>query len=109
MQDPESQSNVNPGLVERALDETPVEREGLQASGGVEREGTQGGDVEREGLRGGPVTDRERPDGGQVTQREAFDAPGNAGREDALNSSRSGGMENRPGDRSDPMPGEQLH
>lgn len=103
MQDEESQSDVNPGKVEQRLDEAPVEREGV-SSGGVEREGLQGGgDVEREGLRGGPVTEREREDGGQITQREVFDSPGQAGREDALNSSRSGGTENRT-DRSDPMP-----
>ena len=103
MQDRESQSDVNPGIVEQRLDEAPVERESM-SGGGVEREGLQGGDVEREGLRGGPVTEREREDGGQINQREAFDGPGQAGREDVLNSSRSGGMENRPGDRSDPMP-----
>jgi hypothetical protein len=102
-QDRESQSDVNPGNVERQLDEAPVEREGLQG-GSVEREGTQEGDVEREGLRGGPVLEREREDGGQITQREVFESRGQVGREDAMNSSRSGGMENRPGDRSDPMP-----
>lgn len=83
MQDRESQSSVNPGKVEQRLDEAPVEGEEL---------------------RGGPVTEREREDGGQITQREVFDGPGQTGREDALNSSRSGGMENRPGDRSDPLP-----
>ena len=114
-QDRESQSDMNPGNVERRLDEAPVERaglqggggaerEGLQGGGGVEREGTEGGDVEREGLRGGPVMEREREDGGQITQREVFESRGQVGREDAMNSSRSGGMENRPGDRSDPMP-----
>lgn len=102
MQDRESQSDVNPGNVERALDEAGTEREGMQG-GGVEREGTQG-DADGEGLRGGPVTGREREDGGQITQREVFGSPGQVGREDAMNSSRSGGMENRPGDRSDPMP-----
>jgi hypothetical protein len=103
MQDRESQSDVNPGLVEQRLDEAPVEREGMQGSGGVEREGTQGGEVEGEGMRGGPVTERERPDGGQVTQREAFDGPGQTGREDLMHGSRSGGSENAT-DRSDPMP-----
>lgn len=87
MQDPESQSDVNPGMVERRLDEAPVEREGA-SEGGVEREGTQGGDVEREGLRGGPMTEREREDGGQVTQRATFDGPGQDDRGDALNDSR---------------------
>jgi hypothetical protein len=101
MQDRESQSDVNPGIVEQGLDDASVEREGMQGSGGVEREGTQGGEVEREGLRGGPVTERERPDGGQITQREAFDEPGQAARE--LHGTRSGGSENTS-DRSDPMP-----
>ena len=103
-QERESQSDVNPGNVERRLYEAPVEREGLQGGGSVEREGTEGGDVEREGLVGGPVMEREREDGGQITQREVFESRGQAGRGDAMNSSRSGGMENRPGDRSDPMP-----
>jgi hypothetical protein len=103
MQDRESQSDVNPGIVEQGLDDGSVEREGMQGSGGVEREGTQGGDVEREGLRGGPVTERERPDGGQVTQREAFGERGQAGREGMMHGSRSGGTENTTG-RSDPMP-----
>lgn len=98
MQDRESQSDVNPGVVEQGLDDAPVEREGMQGSGGAEREGTQGGD---EGLRGGPVTERERPDGGQITQREAFE--GQTGREDMMHGSRSGGSENMTG-RSDPMP-----
>jgi hypothetical protein len=100
MQDRESQRDVNPGNVERDLDDAPVEREGMQ---GGQREGAQNG-AEDEGLRGGPVTERERADGGQITQREVFDSPGQVGLEDAMNSSRSGGMENRPGDRSDPMP-----
>ena len=47
-----------------------------------ERKNRNGG--ERVGIRGGPVTER--------------------GREDALNGSRPGRMENRPDDRSDPMP-----
>ncbi|HST62791.1 MAG TPA: hypothetical protein VLK84_29060 [Longimicrobium sp.] len=97
MQDRESQSDVNPGIVEQDLDDAPVEREGMQGSGGVEREGTQGDD----GLRGGPITERERPDGGQITQREAFE--GQTGREGMMHGSRSGGSENMT-DRSDPMP-----
>lgn len=100
MQDRESQSEVNPGIVEQGLDDASVEREGMQGSGGVEREGTQGGD---EGLRGGPVTERERPDGGQITQREAFDERGQAGRKGMMHGSRSGGSENMT-DRSDPVP-----
>lgn len=99
MQDRESQSDVNPGIVEQGLDNAGVEREGLQGSGGVEREGLQGDG----GLRGGPVTERERPDGGQITQREAFDERGQAGREGMMHGSRSGGTENTS-DRSDPMP-----
>lgn len=95
MQDRESQSDVNPGIVEQGLDEAPMEREGMQGSG----EGTQGDD----GLRGGPITERERPDGGQITQREAFDGPGQTGREGLLHGSRSGGSENMT-DGSDPMP-----
>jgi hypothetical protein len=102
MQDRESQSDVNPGIVEQGLDEAPVEREGMQGSGGVEREGTQGGGDE-DRLRGGPVTERERPDGGQITQREAFTGRGQEGREDLLHGARSGGSENMT-DRSDPMP-----
>ena len=98
MQDRESQSDVNPGIVEQGLDEASTEREGMQGSGGVEREGTQG---EGDGLRGGPVTERERPDGGQITQREAFE--GQAGREGSLPGARSGGSENTSGG-SDPMP-----
>ena len=100
MQDRESQSDVNPGIVEQGLDDASVEREGMQGSGGVEREGTQGGEVEREGLRGGAVTERERPDDGQITQREAVDE---RGREDPMHGARSGGTENTTG-RSDPMP-----
>ncbi|HEX6040351.1 hypothetical protein [Longimicrobium sp.] len=88
MQDRESQSDVNPGIVEQGLDEAGVEREGLQGDGG---------------LRGGPITERERPDGGQITQREAFDERGQAGREGMMHGSRSGGTENTT-DRSDPMP-----
>jgi hypothetical protein len=98
MQDRESQSDVNPGRVEQGLDEAPVEREGMQGSGGGEGDG-----VEREGLRGGPVTERERPDGGQITQREAFDGPGQTGREGLQHGARSGGTENTTGG-SDPMP-----
>lgn len=94
MQDRESQSDVNPGIVEQRLDEAPVEREGMQGSGGVEREGAQRGEVEPEGLRGGPATERERPDGGQTQQREAFDGPEQAGREDGLQGAGSGGSEN---------------
>jgi hypothetical protein len=90
MQDRESQSEANPGRVERGLD--------AAATQGPENS-------ENPELRGGPVLEREREDGGQITPREAFDGPGQAGRENILNGSRSGGMENRPGDRSDAMPG----
>lgn len=90
MQDRESQSSVNPGIVQQGLDAAKEP----QASGG---------DGSQEGVRGGPIMDRERPDGGQVTQREAFDGPGQEGRENLLHGSRSGGSENAT-DRSDPMP-----
>jgi hypothetical protein len=90
MQDRESQSPVNPGIVEQGLD-----RQEEMSAGGVDT---------TDGIRGGPVRERERPDGGQITQREAFSEPGQTGREGALNGARSGGMENRT-DQSDPMPG----
>jgi hypothetical protein len=49
MADRESQSEVNPGRVERGLDAAP----------------TQGAEnTENQGLRGGPVMEREREDGG---------------------------------------------
>lgn len=63
MQDEESQSDVNPGLVEQRMDEAPVEHGGASA-GGVEREGMQDGEVERETLRNGPVAEPEREDDG---------------------------------------------
>lgn len=103
MQDRESQSDVNPGIVEQRLDDAPMEREGMQGSRGVERESMHGGEVEHEGMRGGPVTQRERTDGGQATQREAIEGPGQAGREGLLHGTRSGGAENMV-DRSDPIP-----
>lgn len=56
-QDREGQSDVDPGNVERRPDEAPVEREGLQGGGGVERQAMQGGDVEREGLGVAPAAD----------------------------------------------------
>lgn len=100
MQDRESQSDVNPGIVEQGLDDAGTEREGMQ--GGAQREGSQQG-AEPEGMRGGPILERERPDGGQITQREAFDERGQVGREGMMHGSRSGGSENMT-DRSDPMP-----
>lgn len=58
-------NDSNPGMVERELDETPMEgqsmeREGmggmdrdhLQGGGSVEREGMQGGELERDGMGG---------------------------------------------------------
>ena len=93
MQDRESQSDVNPGIVEQRLDRAPVERDGLQGSsgveregmqvGGVEREGTQAGDVEREEMRGAPVVERERSDDGPDARRGEGDT-GHSGRENAL-------------------------
>ena len=48
--------NDNPGMVERELDETPVERQAVpEREGGVERESMQGGGVERESMQGGGV------------------------------------------------------
>jgi hypothetical protein len=85
MQDRESQSDVNPGMVEQRLDEAPVEREGVSAAG-VEREGMQGGEAEREELRAGP-TERQHEDGGEITQRDAIDGPDQADREDVLDGS----------------------
>jgi hypothetical protein len=110
MQDRESQSDVNPGIVEQGLDDAGARREAMQGSD-APREGTQGGDGRREamqggdseGIRGGPITERERPDGGQITQREAFDERGQVGREGMMHGSRSGGSENMT-DGSDPMP-----
>lgn len=52
MQDRESQSDANPGRVERGLDAAATE-------------GPENGE-----LRGGPVMEREREDGGQITPRE---------------------------------------
>lgn len=60
----------NPGMVERELDETPVEREGMTGGSGTEREGMQGGGrVEREGLQD-EGTDRQGMDGADGTGRE---------------------------------------
>ena len=92
MQDRESQSSENPGIVQQGLDK--AEEQGMKASGD---------DASGDGVRGGPIMDRERPDGGQITQREALDGPGQEGRENLLHGSRSGGSENTTG-RSDPMP-----
>jgi hypothetical protein len=74
----------NPGMVEREMDETPVEREGMSGSGRVEREGMQDGEVERESMRGagaereglqaGPV-ERESPQPGEHGDaRQAMEA-----------------------------------
>ena len=54
-------NDSNPGMVERQMDETPMEgsgteRDSMQGGGSVEREGMQGtggGSVERENLEGG--------------------------------------------------------
>jgi hypothetical protein len=67
-------NDSNPGMVEREMDETPMEgrsmeREGmggtdrdhLQGGGSVEREGMQGGELERDGMGG---MDREGLQGG---------------------------------------------
>jgi hypothetical protein len=88
----------DPRRVERRLDEAPVEG---ARHGGVEREGLQGTDraVERERIAG-----READVGRQGLERGR-----GSGREDAIGASRAGELESRPGDDSDPMPGEELH
>ena len=71
----------NPGMVERQMDETPMEgggmdRDSMQDGGSVEREGMQGtggGSVEREGMQGGGSVEREGLDEGG---RQADDMEG---------------------------------
>jgi hypothetical protein len=86
----------NPQRAERRMDDSYG---GRSPHDGVERESLHGSDreVEREVL----------DDRGPMTSREALQD--SRGREEGMNASRSGGMENRVGDRSDPMPGEDLH
>lgn len=74
---------ANPGRVERRMDETPVEREGLQGEGGMEREGLQGG---------GRDVERENPGGGSDVEREGLQGEGGVEREEMAGSGRSGGM-----------------
>ncbi|HET7231336.1 MAG TPA: hypothetical protein VFJ16_15105 [Longimicrobium sp.] len=80
----------NPGMVERQMDETPMEgasssdrelsrdglggmdRERLQDGGSVEREGMQGGSPERESLQGSEGMDRE-PMSGSSQGRDSMD------------------------------------
>lgn len=74
----ESQESVNPGMVERRLDETPVEREDMAGSpGGVEREGmSDGGDpVERESASGGGDVERDSM-GARGGTEDGIDQPG---------------------------------
>lgn len=74
---------MNPGMVERQLDEMPMEghsasdresmpgmeREGLQGGGSVEREGMQGdGGMERESMQDGSGTERESLTGRESEQ-----------------------------------------
>ncbi|HEU0055087.1 MAG TPA: hypothetical protein VFQ39_17995 [Longimicrobium sp.] len=60
----------NPGMVEREMDETPVEREGMRGSGSVEREGMRGGGMERDSLHGSG-SDRDDMSGSSV-EREGM-------------------------------------
>ena len=57
----------NPGMVERQLDETPMEGQSAndgEGMGGMERESLQGGSVEREGMQGGEADRDPMQDGG---------------------------------------------
>ena len=60
----ENQESVNPGVVERQLDETPVEREDMAGSPGVERENMSGG--------GGSVERENAPGGGGDVERDSM-------------------------------------
>lgn len=78
----EDQESVNPGMVERQLDETPVEREDMAgSSGGVERENLSdgGGSTERENMSdGGGSVERESASGGGDVERDSMSAGGDA-------------------------------
>jgi hypothetical protein len=68
------QNESNPGMVERQLDETPMEgqsdggRESLQGGGSVEREGMQGGSVERDAMQDGGGMERDSLTGRESEQ-----------------------------------------
>src|SRR5215213_3073458 len=68
----------NPGNVEREMDETPVEREGMSDRGtGTDRDSMQGGgSVEREGMQGTPGTERENMGDGGSVEREGMQGTG---------------------------------
>ena len=124
MSDQDSQNQSNPGIVEKQLDEAPVEREGLQG-GGVERDGVQRGDVEREGpqrgdvdrdsiqrgdvdregMRGSPEVERERQDEGPSTEREGFGA---ADRDEQPTPQYDGSESQQPANRDEPDRGGGL-
>lgn len=63
------QNESNPGIVERQLDETPMEGQS-GGNGGMERESLQegGGQVEREGMQGDGGIDRESLTGRESEQ-----------------------------------------
>jgi hypothetical protein len=64
----DDQESVNPGVVERELDETPMEG----ARGGVERQRSGSGGTERQGLTGADrATDRDHLQGGGEVERES--------------------------------------
>jgi hypothetical protein len=82
-------NDSNPGMVEREMDETPMEgrsteREGM-GGGSVEREGMQGQGSERDGMQGNEL---ER-DGMGGMERESLDRGGSVEREGM----QGGGME----------------
>jgi hypothetical protein len=62
----------NPGMVERQLDETPMEgRSDSEGIGGMERQSLQDGSVEREGMQGGEA-DRDAMHDSGGTERESL-------------------------------------
>ena len=88
--------NENPGMVEREMDETPVEREGTSERGmgtdrdsmhgagrSVEREDMQGGGMERENVHEGAV-ERDGVQGGEV-ERDAMQGSEHEGMMPATN------------------------
>lgn len=65
-------NDSNPGIVERQLDETPMEgRPDSEGIGGMERESIQNGSVEREGMQGGEA-DRDAMQDGGGTERDSL-------------------------------------
>jgi hypothetical protein len=88
----------NPQRVERRMGEAPAEDSPPSA---VEREALQGSDR---------AVERERIDGPQAdVARQGLKRGRGPGREDAMDASRPDDVESRSGDRSDPMPGDELH